>query len=382
MTTWYRIIAGVTRTFSFKRGHVGCVALAVLFAACSSTLPVPREPVKIGGAAPRYSLVFIIHGDGDYLYHNTAGAARRADEDVLARAQAIALRLPNAEVTIFHQIARRHVLFVVPRHDGHAFYYRHGQLVAKTSYWRDQGDSRFAPEARLYGTYAGAESTTVRMVLYFGHELPELNLEGYDASYPERRVTIGDFAGGLRSFAGESGKVDLVVLATCFGGSPHTIDTLAPSARTIIASPEDLHLSYFDLEPLVGLGVERDDDDMAAFADNFARHAFDRLSNEVQTAVSVVVYDVNATQAFRASVAGDYDRTLTMANAMPASASHCDCADDTAYARFEMSHGLTVLYRAPRFGRLKNDRHHSGWECWQIGDTHRAHNPDNAGARP
>jgi hypothetical protein len=349
-------------------------------------MPPPRDEAIIGGGTTRYSLVFIIHGDGDYLYHNSLGEARRADEDALARAQVIAQQLPNAEVTIFHETARRHVLFVVPRHDGRAFYYRQGQLLGQASYWRDQGDSRFAPEASLYKKFGGAQSTApVRMFFYFGHELPELNVEGYDASYPERRVTVGDLAQGLSAFAGASGKIDLVVLATCFGGTPHTIDALAPYARTIIASPGDLHLSYFDLKPLATLDIGNigpGDRDVAAFADRFARNAFDDLTSDVQTAVSVVVYDVAATKAFRASVANDYESTLTVANGMPASVDHCDCADDSLYVRPGMSTGLTVLYRAARFGRMKNEQHHSGWECWRSGQVPRAQSPENAGARP
>jgi len=383
MMNLHRSIAGVTRTFSFNRGRVGCVALAVLLAGCGSSMPPPNDDAVIGGGVTSHSLVFIIHGDGDYLYHNTLGEARRADEDILARAQDIARKLPNAEVTIFHEIARRHVLFLVPRHDGRAFYYRQGKLVGKASYWRDQGNSRFAPEASLYARFADAQSPSpVRMFLYFGHELPELNVQGYDASYPDRRVTVGDLAEGLKAFAGASGKLDLVVLGTCFGGTPHTIDALAPYARTIIASPGDLHLSYFDLEPLATIDIQGEDGEVAAFADRFARHAFDRLTREVETAVSVVVYDANATNSFRASVAAAYDSTLAKANAMPASADHCDCADDPAYARPGMSTGVTVLYRAPRFGRMKNEQHHSGWECWHLGEAPQAQSTENAGARP
>jgi hypothetical protein len=354
----------------------------MFFPACSSTMPPPHDEAVVGGTPPRYSLVFIIHGDGDYLYHNTLGEARRADADVLARAQAIAQRLPNAEVTIFHEISRRHVLFVVPRHDGRAWYYRHGHLLGTASYWRDQGDSHFAPETRLYEKFAGAQSPPpVRLFLYFGHELPEFNGAGYDASYPKRLVTIDDLAEGVSTFAGKTGKIDLLVLATCFGGTPHTIDALAPYARTIIASPENLHLSYFDLEPLATLDIGSSAGDAAAFADRFARNAFARLTSEVETATSVVVYDVDATHAFRASVAGDYERTLTMMNAMPASVDHCDCADDSTLTRPAMGKGLTVLYRAPRFGRRKNEQHHSGWECWRIGATGRAQSGANAGAR-
>jgi hypothetical protein len=205
------------------------------------------------------------------------------------------------------------------------------------------------------------------MFFYFGHELPEFNGEGYDASYSKRRVIVHDLAEGVRDITGESTKNDLLVLATCYGGTPHTVGALAPYARYIIASPDNLHLSYFDLEPLADLDVGSEDDELAAFADRFAGHAFEQLAGEVQTTVSVVVYDVNAVGDFLASVAGVYDRALTAASEMsPGSAAHCDCADDSTYARPGMSKGLTVFYRAPRFGRMKHEERHSGWECWRI----------------
>ena len=240
--------------------------------------PTPDEG-GLDAAPPRYSLVFIIHGDGDYLYHDTLGNARRADEDVLSKAQAIAERNPNAEVFLFHEIERRHVLFLFPRHDGRAYYYRHGHLLAQKSYWRDQGESRFDPEVRLYEQFAGTQPRPpLRLFFYFGHELPEFNGTGYDASYAKRRVTIHDLADGVRGIAGESAKIDLLVLATCFGGTPYTIGALAPYARYIIASPDNLHLSYFDLDPLAKLDVGADDGEVADFADRFARNAFEQLA--------------------------------------------------------------------------------------------------------
>ncbi len=358
------------RAFSTWRGHAGCVALAMFLLVSCSTVPPAQDESQLAGSPPRYSLVFIIHGDGDYLYHDTLGRARRADKDVFERAQAIATGLPNADVVIFHEIERRHVLFLIPRHDGRAYYYRRGRLVAQESYWRDQGDSHFAPEAKLYKQFAGAQPhPPVRMLLYFGHELPEFNGLGYDESYPKRRVTINDLAEGVKNIAGESEELDLLVLATCFGGTPHTISALAPYARYIIASPENLHLSYFDLEPLASIEVGSGDADIAAFADRFARNAFDQLVSEVQTAISVVVYDVSATGAFRDSVHAAYARTLTAANGTSlAAVEHCDCASDSTYARPGMGRGLTVLYRAPRFGRMKHEQRHSGWECWRIAE--------------
>jgi len=345
------------------------VALAVLLASCSSAPPAHDDDL-LAANAPRYSLVFVIHGDGDYLYHDALGNARKADEAVLSKAQTIAERNPNAEVFIFHEIERRHVLFLIPRRDGRAYYYRNGRLLEQKSYWRDQGESRFDPEVQLYQQFAGMQPRPpVQLFFYFGHELPEFNGTGYDASYSKRRVTVQDLAKGLSDIAGDSTRIDLLALATCFGGTPYTIGALAPFARYIVASPDNLHLSYFDLEPLASLDVGSNDRDLAAFADRFARNAFEQLASEVHTTVSVVVYDVNHLGDFIDLVAGAYDRTLTAANGMPTSSvEHCDCADDSTYALSGMSEGLTVLYRAPQFGRAKHKQQHSGWECWRIAE--------------
>ena len=364
-----RLIAGAMQSLMPTPGYQGCLALAMLLVSCS-TAPPAHDEGRLADGPARYSLVFVIHGDGNYLYHDTAGNARRADKEVLAQAQAIAERSPNAEVFIFHQIERRHVLFLIPRRDGRAYHYRHGRLLAQESYWRDQGESRFEPEVRLYEQFAGVQSRpSLQLFLYFGHEFPEFNGTGYDASYSKRRVDIQDLAEGVRDIAGPSRKIDLLVLATCFGGTPHTIGALAPYARYIIASPDNLHLSYFDLEPLAQLDVGPDDGEVADFADRFAHHAFEQLSREVQTAVSVVAYDAHDVGAFVDSVAGAYDRTLTAAKGLsPESVERCDCADDSTYALPGMGKGLTVLYRAPRFGRMKHKEHHSGWECWRIAE--------------
>jgi hypothetical protein len=118
---------------------------------------------------------------------------------------------------------------------------------------------------------------------------------------------------------------------------------------------------------LVSLDLASGHGEMAEFADRFARNAYDQLASEVQTAVSVVVYDADRVGDFTDSVADAYDRILTAANKMPpASVEHCDCASDSTYALAGMSKGLTVLYRAPRFGRMKHEQSHSGWECWRI----------------
>jgi small nuclear ribonucleoprotein (snRNP)-like protein len=206
------------------------------------------------------------------------------------------------------------------------------------------------------------------MFLYFGHEIPEFGGAGYDASYSHRTFTVHDLADGLKSITHDSTKFDLIVLSTCFNGTPYTISVLAPYARTIIASPDNLHLSYFDLHQFERLDVDLPDGDVAAFAKNFAHQAFDRLTEDIQTAVTVSVYDVERVQGYLNSVDSVYNHTLTtLKGETPGSSfAHCDCAENSAYVLPGMNEGIDIFYRPPRFGRLKYKLNHSGWECWRL----------------
>ncbi|MEX1276662.1 MAG: hypothetical protein WEB62_11355 [Bacteroidota bacterium] len=348
-----------------------CAALVLLLSSCSADLAVQRDAQQAEQALPGtpYSLVCIIHGDGDYLYHDTDGNATRADEVALAAAKRVAQRNPEAEVFLFHQKPRRHFLFFFPLRDGEFSYYRNGRLIAEGSYWRDEGGSPLDPELTLFRRFrADTLRERVTVFMYFGHEIPEFDGAGYHASSPDRAFTVQDLAEGLKGFTPHPGRFDLMILSTCFGGTPYTIGTLGPFAQTIIASPDNLHLSYFDLHSLERLDLRVRKGDVPAFAKTFAHQAFDRLTKDVQTAVSVAVYDVDRVQAFLRSVETKYDRTLTELKGMAqttAGVGHCDCADLPSYVRPAMSEGIELFYRPARFGRSKYKQEHSGWGCWR-----------------
>ena len=106
---------------------------------------------------------------------------------------------------------------------------------------------------------------------------------------------------------------------------------------------------------------------MAAFAKKFAHQAFDRLSQDIQTAVTVCVYDADRVQEYVHAVDSVYDHTLTaLKDLKPGSFEHCDCAEDSAYVLPGMGEGVDVFYRPPRFGRSKHKPTHSGWECLRL----------------
>jgi len=350
----------------------GCMVLIIFLMSCSASIPVQQKSLRVENdtLAVRYSILFIIHGDGNYLYHDTSGNEHIADEEVLASAKIVAEKNPSAEVFIFHQKPRSHFLFFFPLRDGEFYYYRNGQLVANELYWRDQELANLDTEAEFYNSFrAESQSGIVRMFLYFGHEIPEFGGAGYDVSYPDRAFTVRDLAKGLKGFTKDSIKFDLMVLSTCYGGTPYTIGTLGPYARTIIASPDNLHLSYFDINPLENLDLSIQDVDVSAFAERFARQSFDRLKGEIQTTISVAVYDVDSLQEYLKSVYTTYENTLDTLNektqASLATVKHCDCADIPAYVIPNMNNGVNVFYRPALFGRSKNKLKHSGWECWK-----------------
>jgi hypothetical protein len=351
-------------------------ALIMLLSSCSPGVSLYRTDQEIGNeSSTRYSIVCIIHGDGDYLYHDTSGNELEADKEALAGVKGVAEQNPHAEVFIFHQKPKQHFLLFFPLQDGEFYYYRNGQLLANESYSRNPQQSQTDPEADLYNRFhVNNQNKMVSIFMYFGHAIPEFGGTGYDASSPERSFTVQDLAEELKDFTHDSSRFDLMILSTCYGGTPYTVGTLGKYARTIIASPDNLHLSYFNLHSLERLDFSLRDRDVLSFAGSFAQQAFDRLTMDVQTAVSVSVYNVDSTKDFLKSVHSIYDQTMTTFNnateiSMPL-IEHCDCAELPEYQLPTINDGVEVFYRAARFGRSKGKENHSGWECWREIKSH------------
>jgi hypothetical protein len=345
-------------------------ALIGIFSSCSLVLPVqkdaPPSPPELSPLSN--SIVFVIHGDGEYLYHDTAGNEYNADDVVLASAKRVAEHNPGSEVLIFHQKKGTNFMFLFPQRDGEWYRYRNGSLIATGSYWRGEGVLRFEPEAEVYRRFsANGEVIGASIFLYFGHEIPESSGKNYDKSYPDQSFTVDDLAAGLQSFTNDTKKFDLLVLSTCYGGTPYTIGTLGPYATTIIASPENLHLSYFDLRYLEWLEINTEEGSMSAYADRFAREAFDRLSERTLTTVAVAVYDVDRVQDFLRKVRENpavWPVVGKMNNpAKEEVLSPCDCSDDPAFTIPSTTDGVKVYFRPALFGRTRNKQSHSGWGC-------------------
>ena len=345
------------------------IFLILILDSCGSGLPI-RQAVQNTTASVevKYSVVCIIHGDGDYLYHDTSGNEYTADLETLDEIKRVAQQNPFAEVIIFHQKPKQNILFFFPQKDGEFYYYRNGQLIADESYLRDGQNVNYDRELELYKRYhVDNRNSTKRFFLYFGHEIPEYDGAGYDASYPAREFTIKDLAIKLKGFTNDASRFDLLILSTCYGGTPYTIEALSPYTGTIIASPENLHLSYFDIHPLEHLEVGLKDNNINLFANRFAGQAFDKLTSELQTAISVAEYKILNTHSYLSSVNNIYEKILLKLKNEPTltSPERCDCSELPEYNLAGMNEGVRVFYRPAIFGRSKNKQNHSGWECWK-----------------
>lgn len=351
---------------------IGCALLAVFLTSCSADHSVQRGAHLTDANSPviKYSIIFVIHGDNDYLYHDSSGNKYKANEKALTDAITVAEENPEAEVFIFHQKPKSHFLFFFPLRDGEFYYYRNGQRIENKSYWRDQEESDFDLEIQLYDQFRVIDqSKLINIFVYLGHEIPEINGAGYDLSYPDRPFTVDNIANALKSFSSGFSKFDLIILSTCYGGTPYTTGKLGSFARTIIASPDNLHLSYFDLSALERLDISLHSNDVPAFAKNFAQQSFDKLTSSIQTVVSIAVYDIESVQDYLNSVNNEYKNKLMSlkdkTQSSQAAMEHCDCIEIPAYQLSIISDGVEVFYRPARFGRLKNKESHSGWECWK-----------------
>jgi hypothetical protein len=318
------------------------------------------------GGRVRYSLVYMIHGDGEYTYHDSIGVSHRADEEAFSGALLVGERSADAEVFIFYQKPKSHFLFS-SKDDGDFRYFRRGKLLVTASYSRD--DSDLKDEVDLFRRYTvGGERT---FFLYYGHEIPEAGGDYYDESGTGRRFNIASLGRALENLATSEATpphtIDLLVLSTCFNGSPCAISRLAPYAQYIIASPEYLHLSYMNNRLFESLD-SLDRMSTADIARRFAKLSFERLEKNTETAITVVLYDTRKVGPFLNGTRSQCDSLLNLLRTgdEPAVIQYYDWMDNVGLYRKGVDDGVTVFYRPPEFGRMQNKKHHSGWEAWRV----------------
>ncbi|SMO58662.1 hypothetical protein SAMN06265218_10673 [Fodinibius sediminis] len=347
------------------RGRWGLLIMLLLAAGgCTG----PQEMAGGGTTAPAedmdYTLVYLLHADADYLYHDREGSPLQADEKMLKEARAVARKASRGEVFIFHQRPEKNILGLFPKKDRRMYHYRGGTLVARKSY-SPRGETPFRAEAALYRSHrreGDSGERSKRILLYYGHEIPARPRRGYYQSRPSVLFGSDSFSEGIARFQGPGTDLfDLVVLSTCNNGTPGMISNLEGRAHHVLASPQNLHLSHIDTDPLTAL---EDNPALppAELADRMADHTFERMEPWMQTAVTIARYDMQEVGGYVGDLARRVEHPFRQGGPKTQGVDNIDCAR-LLPGEAVRSEGVRVWFKPPAFGRQSDRKNHSGWGC-------------------
>lgn len=349
--------------------YITVLASISLLLGCKSA----EKVIESRGISPQeeveYSIIYLIHGDADYLYHDSLGRSRQADEEVLAEAKRLGQKASRGEVFIFHQRPEKKILWLFPQKDRRFYHYRNGILENSISYSPSSESGIFSTESRLLNEHkTGTEGNINNIFLYFGHEIPYSNGLGYHRTIPGIDFNTDNFAKGLRKMLPE-GEIpfELTVLSTCNNGSPDMVHAMKPYSQTLLASPQNLHLSHIDTGKLSVLD-QHPDMEGEKLASVLANDTYARLSNFIQTVISLTVYDMQQVSKYISETDSLYRQYLNNSPAQETVTENTDCTSLPVFGKdSDLTKGVTVWYRPPKFGHKTNKKTHSGWGCKSLG---------------
>lgn len=397
-----RFLFSCTRAkpFVFAAPAAAVILFSFLFLFSCETQSALKAGTPSTQGRTRYSIIYVINGEGSNLYHDEEGRPLFADVQMLDQAKEIAREASETEVFIFY-------LKPAGLHQARVKLYYYRNPISKKSVMRytlHSGRSEeisswleFYKKHSLRFQEPGVNSRWRSFFFYFGHELQEGKNPGSQG--PMHLFTTDDLADALSCLSADFGVdeygFDLVIVSACYSGTPGIIGRIIPYARYIIASPEPLHLSHISTEPFKNVG-EIEKKGTFQFVMGAARYAFERLTHMTNTAVTVAVYDSARVIPYIATVEAlcmpgkrgnyggmppekidqsacgpgeegkDFTGATIEASGVP---EYYDCAENPGFREDVMEKGVTVFYRPPLFGRERGKTEHSGWECIRFNDA-------------
>lgn len=340
------------------------IILAAFFAGCSSTSELVKNDVEDQPAA-EYTVIYYIHADAGYLYHDSDGQPVRANSQVLETALEVADNAHSGEVFIFYQRPEKKLLGLFPRKSNQFYHYKNGQKITQVKYRHsDKKEPFLTTEAQLFEEYRNdtAEKDQQRYFLYFGHEIPNDDGKNYHRTLPDIEVNTASFADGMQQFFKTEDQIlDLVVLSTCNNGTPAMASRLMPYANHLLASPQNLHLSHIDTEQLQLLesnpGISPKE-----IAHSLADDTFRRLEEQIQTPITLAEYDF---ESMRGYIEELDDRIISYKDTARINPydQNTDCGQFSFFDAEKYTQGIETWYKPARFGRRAASETHSGWGC-------------------
>ena len=340
---------------------------------CSSTSELFREEPVDETVNVNYSVIYYIHADSDYLYHDAAGEPVRGNSKVLDTALKVAEEAKSGEVFVIYQPPEKRFLGLFPRKKSQFYHFINGELTSHVKYRHsDKNEDFLTTEARLFNQYQtpfGKENRQ-NYFLYFGHEIPDDNGKKYHQTLPDITVNTRSVSAGIQKFlASDEDRYDLVVLSTCNNGTPVMADHLMPISDLLLASPQNLHLSHIDSKNL-DLMESNPGISSVQIADSMAEHTFQRLETDIHTAITLTVYDFRRMQEHK----NELHAFATAYNRLDDKKHFSDNIDCNQVGFFDdetFGKGIKTWYKPARFGRQSLTNTHSGLGCKPRTDSER-----------
>lgn len=340
--------------------------LVLLITGCKGTELTSERATNQAAFPVDYTIVYLIHGDGDYLYHDTDGKAHQADQKVLNEAIQVSRQAKRGEVHIFHLRPESRVLGLFPRKDRRYIHYRSGAKVSDVRYSPEsRGENLFTSEKDLYRqnvSHIGDENDNKNILLFFGHKIPVAGGEGYHRSNSSVRVNNHTFSQSIEGFLHtQDTKFDLTVLSTCQNGTPLMASLLIPVSENLLASPQNLHLSHIDTQALLQLETTPEiSGEMLGRAVSDA--TYQRLSKSIYSTVTLSLYDLNKLESLLPKDRG-FESFTTESGPKVDLADNIDCNDYSGFEAGKYSSAIQTWYKPAMFGSKQGKSQHSGWGC-------------------
>jgi len=312
-----------------------------------------------------YTVIYYIHADSDYLFHDPDQVPVRANRHVLQSALETAEEARSGEVFIYYQLPEKRILGLFPRRNSLLYHYVDGQLTAQIAYRHpDRREEFLTTAAQLYHHIRNHSRNGDQSFyfLFFGHEIPRDEGTNYHRTMPGMQVNTQTVARGIRSFLEADGqRFDLIVLSTCNNGTPEMAHHLMPFTNALLASPQNLHLSHIDPRSISMLESHPASSPLH-IARSMANNTFQRLSESLQIAVTLALYDFEHVRNYH-----DELYSLIEANEAAGRVKHfrenTDCAQFSFFNPEKFKPGVETWFSPARFGRSNAVNHHSGWGC-------------------
>jgi hypothetical protein len=341
------------------------ILTGLFYLGCSHTSELTGENLQADESDIDYSIVYYIHADSDYLYHTPDGEPIRENSVVLDTAFKVAEEALSGEVFIYYQRAETKFLGLFPRKRSRLYHYKKGQIVNTIKYRHaDKKESFLATEAHLLREIRTQNRTDEHQsyFLFFGHEIPPENGKGYHHTLPDIDVNITSFANGIQNFLySDKDRFNLVVLSTCNNGTPKMAKLLMPFTDTMLASPQNLHLSHFDTDAITLLEKEPNVSSVK-LARSMADQTYHRLEETIQTTITLALYDLEDVKPYIDTLASLTSSNQT-SDRFVQFQDNVDCSVINPFEADAYQQGVEIWYKPARFGRQSGRSTHSGWGC-------------------